>query len=152
MTAEVVVVSFYSLRDVEAFDRAVRALVSRMKLQDPAGLRGYRFFGSGPRMRRLVAIYETPDAWVRHHNLIVGWPEMVSFRAAARMRRVRLYGLATPEMEHWVERMRQGRIIHQGGKTIPLFRRQGPGVRPRSQYIREEGASHLRGGKAGSHR
>ena len=53
MISEIVVVNFYTLRDPEGFDRALRTLVPRVRLQGHEGLRSYRFFGSGPRERRL---------------------------------------------------------------------------------------------------
>ena len=77
MTAEIVVVNFYTLRDPDGFDRALRALVPRVRLQGHVGLRSYRFFGSGPKERRLVAIYQGPEAWVGHHDLIMTWGEMI---------------------------------------------------------------------------
>lgn len=123
MTAEIVVVNFYTLRDPEAFDRAVRLLVARMRLRGHQGVRSYRFFGSGPTERRLVAIYEGPEAWVGHHDLIMAWSEMVSLRAAARLARVDLYGPLTPPMRDWIDQMGLGRKLRHQGDSIAGFRR-----------------------------
>ena len=123
MMSEIVVVNFYTLRDPEGFDRALRTLVPRVRLQGHEGLRSYRFFGSGPRERRLVAIYAAPEAWVGHHDLIMAWPEMVGLRAAARLARVDLYGPLTPPMRDWVDQMGLGTKLRHQGEAIAGFRR-----------------------------
>ncbi|MFN5996000.1 MAG: hypothetical protein ACK47C_18790 [Paracoccaceae bacterium] len=123
MTAEIVVVNFYALRDPEAFDRAVKLLVARVRLSGHAGVRSYRFFGSGPKERRLVAIYEDPAAWVGHHDLIMPWTEMVALRAAARLARTDLYGPLTPPMRDWVDQMGLGKKLRHQGEAIAGFRR-----------------------------
>jgi hypothetical protein len=123
MTSEIVVVNFYSLRDAEAFDRAVKLLVARVRLSGHQGVRSYRFFGSGPKERRLVAIYEGPEAWVGHHDLIMAWPEMVALRAAARLARTDLYGPLTPPMRDWVDQMGLGKKLRHQGEVIAGFRR-----------------------------
>jgi hypothetical protein len=123
MTSEIVVVNFYTLRDPEGFDRALRALVPRVRLQGHKGLRSYRFFGSGPKERRLVAIYEGPEAWVGHHDLIMGWTEMVALRAAARLARTDLYGPISPPMQAWIDQMGLGKKLRHQGEAIAGFRR-----------------------------
>lgn len=123
MSSEIVVVNFYALRDPEGFDRALRVLVPRVRLQGHAGLRSYRFFGAGPKERRLVAIYDGPSAWVGHHDMIMAWSEMAALRAAARLARTDLYGPITPPMQAWIDRMGlAGKLRHQG-ESIGGFRR-----------------------------
>lgn len=123
MTSEIVVVNFYALRDGAAFDRALRVLVPRVRLQGHEGLKSYRFFGSGPKERRLVAIYEGPEAWVGHHDLIMGWQEMVALRAAARLARVDLYGPISAPMQAWIDQMGLGTKLRHQGEAIAGFRR-----------------------------
>ncbi len=123
MSSEIVVVNFYTLRDPEGFDRAVRVLVPRVRLQGHDGVRSYRFFGSGPTERRLVAIYEGPTAWVGHHDLVMGWPEMGALRTAARLARTDLYGPLTPPMQAWIEEMGLARKLRHQGEGIAGFRR-----------------------------
>lgn len=118
MTAEVVVVTFYSLRDPEGFDRAVRLLVPRVRLQGHEGLQSYRFSGTGPKERRLVAIYDSVGAWLGHHNLILPWPEMVALRTAARLARTDLYGPIPPHALQEVARMGLGRVLRHDGVVI----------------------------------
>ncbi len=123
MTSEIVVVNFYALRDAYSFDRALRTLVPRVRLQGHQGLCSYRFFGSGPKERRLVAIYDGPEAWVGHHDLIMAWPEMVALRAAARLARTDLYGPISPAMQDWIDQMGLGRKLRHQGEAIAGFRR-----------------------------
>lgn len=123
MTSEIVVVNFYALRDPEGFDRALKVLVPRVRLQGHKGLRSYRFFGSGPKERRLVAIYDGPEAWVGHHDLIMSWQEMVALRAAARLARTDLYGPISPTMQAWIDEMGLGRKLRHQGEGIAGFRR-----------------------------
>jgi hypothetical protein len=123
MTAEIVVVNFYALRDAEAFDRAVKLMVARVRLSGHPGVRSYRFFGVGPKERRLVAIYEGPEAWVGHHDLIMAWPEMLALRTAARLARTDLYGPISPPMQAWIDEMGLGRKLRHQGEAIAGFRR-----------------------------
>lgn len=123
MTSEIVVVNFYALRDADGFDRALKVLVPRVRLQGHKGLRSYRFFGSGPKERRLVAIYDGPDAWVGHHDLIMSWQEMVALRAAARLARTDLYGPISPPMQAWIDEMGLGKKLRHQGEGIAGFRR-----------------------------
>ena len=123
MTSEIVVVNFYALRDADAFDRAVRLLVARVRLAGHPGVKSYRFFGQGPKERRAVVVYDGPEAWVGHHDLIMAWPEMVALRAAARLARVDLYGPLTPPMQAWVDQMGLGSRLHHQGEAVAGFRR-----------------------------
>lgn len=110
MTAELVVSSFYDLRDADAFDRAARLLVARMRLSGMEGVRSYRFLG-GVRDRRLVAIYETPAAWVELHERTAPWAECAALRASARLARVDVYGTLSPPMRDWAEGLGLGRRL-----------------------------------------
>lgn len=128
MTAELVVSSFYQLRDAEAFDRAARLLVARLRLTGMEGVRSYRFLG-GIRDRRLVAIYEDPSAWMALHERIAPWAESASLRAAARLERVDVYGPLSPPMRDWAEQLGLGRRLRLIGDapTVPAapVRRMG---------------------------
>lgn len=121
MTSELVVSNFYDLRDAEAFDRAARLLLARMRLAGMDGVRSYRFLGSGPRERRLVAVYDRAQAWVDLHDRIMPWAESASLRAGARLMRVDVYGPLSPSMRDWVDEMGLGRRMRLlgGGPTAP---------------------------------
>jgi hypothetical protein len=117
MTAELVVSSFYDLRDAAAFDRAARLLLARLRLASMEGVRSYRFLG-GIGDRRLVAVYETPAAWVDLHERITPWTESASLRAAARLARVDVYGPLSPGMRDWAEQLGLGRRLRLVGGPL----------------------------------
>lgn len=131
MTSELVVSSFYDLRDAEAFDRAARLLLARMRMTGLEGIRSYRFLPSGPRGRRLVAVFDGAQAWVDLHDRITPWAESANLRAAARLARVDVYGPLSPSMRDWVEELGLGRRLRLlGGRAaVPPepIRRPGEG-------------------------
>lgn len=131
MTSELVVSSFYDLRDAEAFDRAARLLLARLRLTGMEGVRSYRFLPSGPNGRRLVAVYEGAQAWVDLHDRITPWAEGAALRSAARLARVDVYGQLSPSMRDWVEDLGLGRRVRLLGGRADLppepIRRTGEG-------------------------
>lgn len=131
MTSELVVSHFYDLRDAEAFDRAARLLLARLRLTGMEGVRSYRFLPGGPRDRRLVAVYEGAQAWVDLHDRITPWAESANLRAAARLTRVDVYGPLSPSMRDWVEELGLGRRLRLLGGRAALpaepIRRPGEG-------------------------
>jgi hypothetical protein len=130
MTSELVVSSFYDLRDPAAFDRAARLLMARLRLTGMDGVRSFRFMG-GVRDRRLVAVYESAQAWVDLQDRIAPWAESAALRAAARLARVDVYGPLSPSMRDWVEELGLGRRLRLlGGQAVPPsepIRRSGEG-------------------------
>lgn len=123
MTAELVVSSFYDLRDAAAFDRAARLLVVRLRLTGMEGVRSFRFLGSGPRDRRLVAVFDGERAWVALQDRTAGWAETAALKAAARLSRVDVYGPLSPEMRDRVDQLGLGRRLRllggaTGGSTV----------------------------------
>jgi hypothetical protein len=119
MTSELAVSHFYDLRDPEAFDRAARLLLARLRLTGMEGVRSFRFLG-GVRDRRLVAVYEGPQAWVDLHDRITPWTESAALRAAARLGRVDVYGALSPSMRDWIEELGLGRRLRLLGGPAPL--------------------------------
>lgn len=119
MTAELVVSTFYDLRDAEAFDRAARLLLARMRLTGLEGVRSYRFLGGGVGDRRLVAVYETPEDWVDLHERIAPWAESAALRAAGRLTRMDVFGALSPPLRDWAEELGLGRRLRLIGGTTP---------------------------------
>jgi hypothetical protein len=103
--AEVIAVNRYVLRDAGAFDRAVAALVTRVRAEGHPGVRAYRFYRPTVAEGRAVVTYANPEAWVGHHDLIMGWPEMAALRAAGDLAEVMLFGEVTGAMRDWIGRM-----------------------------------------------
>lgn len=130
MTAELVVSSFYDLRDPAGFDRAARLLVARLRLTGMDGVRNYRFLGGGPGQRRLVAIYETAEAWVSLQEEMAPWAESAALRAAARLARVDVYGPLSPAMRDWADGLGLGRRLRLIGDapTQPTEPTRRPGT------------------------
>jgi hypothetical protein len=91
------------LRDAAAFDAATAALVMRVRDEGHPGVLSYRFYRQTE--GRAVVRYLGPAAWVGHHDMIMGWPEMAALRAAAELEEVQLFGPVTIEMKAWIDRM-----------------------------------------------
>jgi hypothetical protein len=103
MMAEVVAVNRYALRDAAAFELAAVALAARVRAEGHPGVLSYRFYRQAE--GRAVVCYRDPAAWVGHHDLIMGWPEMAALRSAATLEEVLLFGPVTAEMQDWISRM-----------------------------------------------
>ena len=123
MMAEVITVNRYALRDAKAFAAAVQALVARVQDRGHKGVRSYRFFCPTPAEGRAVVIYDDPEAWVGHHDLIMGWPELAALRAVADLEEVLLFGPVTPAMQAWIDRMRLGPRVRLMGEPVAGFLR-----------------------------
>jgi hypothetical protein len=121
--AEVVAINLYSVRDPAAFDSAVAALVDRVRTAGHPGVLGYRFHRPNLVEGRAVVRYADPEAWVGHHDLIMGWPEMAAFRASADLEEVLLFGPVTAAMQDWLDRMGLGDRVRLMGPAISGFTR-----------------------------
>jgi hypothetical protein len=104
---EIAVVNRYRLLSGrEPFRAAAHALAGRVEAEGHPGILSYRFYA--PEIldeARLIARYRDAEAWVGHHDLAMGWPEMVAFRHVAALERVELYGTVTDAMRDWIDRM-----------------------------------------------
>ena len=121
--AEVTVVNRYALRDAGAFEASITALVARVRDEGNPGVLAYRFFRAGPDQARAVVRYESPEAWVGHHDLIMGWPEMAAQRAAADLLEIELFGPMTAAMQDWIDRMGLGERLRHRGEAFAGFQR-----------------------------
>jgi hypothetical protein len=119
---EVVAVNRYTLKDAAAFDAATLALVKRVRQAGHPGVLAYRFYRHED--GRAVVRYLDPAAWVGHHDLIMGWPEMAALRAAADLAEVQLFGPVTAEMRDWIDRMALGTKVRFMGEPVAGFARQ----------------------------
>lgn len=123
--AEVVAVNRYALRDGDAFRAAVAALAARVRDEGHPGIRSYRFFCPGPTEGRALVTYADPQAWIGHHDMAMGWPEMAALRAAASLEDVLLFGPVTPAMRDWLDRMGLGDKVALMGEACAGFARPG---------------------------
>lgn len=120
--AEVVAVNRYRVLDAAAFDAATAALAVRVRKEGHPGVLSYRFYRTED--GRAVVRYQDPSAWVGHHDLIMGWPEMAALRAAAELAEVLLFGPVTAEMRDWIDRMGLGPRVRLVGEPVAGFVRQ----------------------------
>jgi hypothetical protein len=114
---EIAVVNRYRpLSGREPFLAAAHALAGRVEAEGHPGILSFRLYApDGLEEARLVARYRDAEAWVGHHDLAMGWPEMAAFRAVAALERVELYGMVTGAMRDWIDRMGlEGRVWFAG--------------------------------------
>jgi hypothetical protein len=126
MMAEIVVVNRYALRDAAAFDHAVMALTKRVRDEGHPGVLSYRFYRASPDEGRAVVVYAGPEAWVGHHDLVMGWPEMAQLRAAAELAAVDLHGAVSVAMQDWIDRMGLTAKVRYMGHPVAAFDRDRP--------------------------
>jgi hypothetical protein len=121
--AEVVVINRYGLQDAGAFEVAARALANRVRTEGHAGVRSYHFFRTAPAEGRAVVVYDAPESWVAHHDIIMGWPELAALRRAADLQEIDLHGPVTGEMQDWIDRMGLAAKTRCRGETLAGFLR-----------------------------
>jgi hypothetical protein len=117
----------------EAFAAAVQALAARVRAEGEPGLLSYAFHLSPEtRQARAVITYTGPEAWIGHHEISFGWPEMQAMHGVARLAEVDILGPFTPEMRAWLAKSPLQPVLRHygvaaGGFTRPPGRR---GQRP----------------------
>jgi hypothetical protein len=124
MMAEVVVINCYSIRDAGGFETAVAALVARVSAEGHSGVRSYHFFLTEATEGRAVVVYDGPDAWVAHHDIIMGWPEMSALRGSADLQEIDLHGPVTDAMRAWIDRMGLSAKVRYRGAAVAGFHRR----------------------------
>jgi hypothetical protein len=121
--AEITVVNHYRLLAGRAdFVAAVTALARRVEAEGHAGVQSYRFFApDGGEDARVVVRYRDAGAWIGHHDLAMGWPEMAAFRSVAALEQVDLHGAVTDPMRDWIDRMGLTGKVWFGGAAVAGF-------------------------------
>ncbi|WP_431300892.1 hypothetical protein [Tabrizicola sp. BL-A-41-H6] len=125
MTADptITVVNRYRLTaGAEAFVAVVTAMARRVETEGHLGVRSYHFFradGEG----RAVVTYDSPEAWVGHHDIAMGWPEMAAVRAVSDLEEIALYGPFSDAMRAWLEKAKLLGRLRQAGEAVTGFRR-----------------------------
>jgi hypothetical protein len=121
----ITVVNLYRLTaGPAAFLAATAALARRVEADGHPGVLEYRFHcPPGAQEGRAVVRYRDAEAWVGHHDLAMGWPEMAALRASADLVEVALYGPFTPAMRAWCERMGLLHAVRPQGVPVAGFRR-----------------------------
>ena len=119
---QLTVLNLYTLKTTAAdFEAAIRLLVARVQKEGHPGVRSYRFFVNAAHSTgRAVIDYETPEAWIGHHDLAMDWPEMKGLHAVAALSEVTFLGPLTPSILDWIAtssltaRLNQGNVFAAG--------------------------------------
>ena len=109
------ILNLYQLTgSVEDFGAAIERLAARVDREGHKGVRSYRFFvNAADRTARAVIDYRDPDAWIGHHDIAIGWPEMSALHEVARLVEVTFLGPLTPEIRNWIDNSKlTARILH----------------------------------------
>lgn len=122
---EITVVNHYRIQSGRpAFLAAVTALACRVEAEGHPGVPGYRFFcPDGTNDARAVVRYRDAEAWLGHHDLVMGWPEMTALRSVADLDEINLFGPITDPMREWFGRMGLAGKVRHHGETLAGFRR-----------------------------
>ncbi len=110
----------------EAFQGAVARLVARVETEGHPGVLSYRFFVNGAEANaRAVIDYKDAEAWVGHHDIAMGWPEMTAMHAVARLSEVIFLGPLTPDIRAWIDKAGFKATIRHGNRLASGFQRPG---------------------------
>lgn len=109
MTADdgrLVIVNDYALlAPVAAFTAAIAALAARARDEGHPGVRRYLFYAQpADATARAIVHYDGPEAWIGHHEIAFGWPEMKALHAVARLAQVTFHGDVTAGIRDWMAR------------------------------------------------
>jgi hypothetical protein len=109
----------------EAFTAAVARLASRVEAEGERGVLAYRFYvddreGSG----HAVIDYASATAWLGHHEIAMGWPEMAALHAVAELVEVTFLGVLTPEIRTWIDNSALTARIRHGSRFAAGFQRK----------------------------
>ena len=124
-TSQLTVLNLYRLKaGAEAFTAAITALAGRVEREGEQGLLSYRFWvNETDGTARAVIDYATPHAWIGHHDISMGWPEMKALHSVAVLEDVTFLGQLTPEIRTWLAGSSLSAKVHDGFAPAAGFRR-----------------------------
>lgn len=122
---QLTVLNLYRLKGSgAAFTDAITALAMRVEREGARGLLSYRFWvNEAEGTARAVIDYATPQAWIGHHDISMGWPEMRALHAVAALEDVTFLGPLTPDIRAWLAGSSLTAILHEGFSAAAGFRR-----------------------------
>lgn len=123
--ATLTVMNLYVLKQSAAqFRAAISALSARVEREGHAGVQSYRFFLSEAEgQARAVIDYADASAWMGHHHIAMGWPEMATLHAAASLDDITFLGEVSPEITDWLATSGLKARVHTGYGFAAGFRR-----------------------------
>src|SRR5947208_34324 len=98
------VVLAYTLKgSASELSEAVGRLAERVFREGHSGLTSYRFFvNEVEHSARAVVDYVSPAAWLSHHEIAMGWPEMKALHGTAMLVEITFLGCVSTEMREWL--------------------------------------------------
>ncbi len=121
------VLNLYALNaPAEAFTSAITALAARVQGQGHSGVLSYRFFVNPVAgVARAVVDYADTAAWIGHHDIAMGWPEMQALHGVAKLADVTFLGPFAAEVRDWLGRSTLTAQLHTGFDYAAGFQRLG---------------------------
>lgn len=108
----------------EEFRAAIKSLVTRVEEEGHRGILSYRFYvNATEKSARAVIDYENAAAWIGHHDIAMGWPEMTAMHAVATLDEVTFLGPLTPEIKAWIASSTLAARILEGNSFASGFNR-----------------------------
>ncbi|MDB6180127.1 hypothetical protein [Paracoccus fistulariae] len=125
MENRLTILNRYRLLDrPESFTTAIAALVARVRTDGTPGILSYRFFvNADDKEARGIIDYDTPRAWIAHHDLAMGWPEMKALHQVAALTEVTFLGPLTDEIRDWLAGSSLTARIESGNRFASGFQR-----------------------------
>jgi hypothetical protein len=122
------VLNLYELTGTaEEFKAAIARLAARVGDEGHPGILSYRFFvNPAENSARAVIDYESPAAWIGHHDLAMAWPETADLHAVAELTEVTFLGPLTSEIESWIASSTLTARILDGNSFAAGFQRRIP--------------------------
>lgn len=119
------VLNLYTLSgDADAARAAFAALAARVEAKGHPGIHRYSFFVNDADMTaRAVIDYAGPSAWLGHHDLAMGWPEMRALHGVARLAEAVFLGPFTDAMRAWLAGSGLTARVVTGFDPVAGFRR-----------------------------
>lgn len=107
-----------------AFSAATASLAARVECDGHPGVLDYRFFVQGMADEgRAVVRYANPAAWIGHHDIAMGWPEMAALRAVADLTAFHVHGAVSADMVRWMDQAGLAARLRDWGPAVAGFSR-----------------------------
>lgn len=119
------ILNLYTLiGSADDFRAAIERLADRVREEGHPGVLSYRFFvNETVNTARAVIDYENASAWIGHHDIAMGWPEMAGLHGVATLSEVTFLGALTPEIQSWIDNSKLTARIRHGNSFAAGFQR-----------------------------
>lgn len=108
----------------EIFTEVLEKLVQRVRSEGYPGVLSYRFFtNQADGTAQGIIDYDTPAAWIGHHDIAMDWPEMKALHSVATLSRITFLGPMTTEIRNWIANSRLTACVESGNRFAHGFQR-----------------------------